>query len=597
MSFDYLYYINKYNDIPKSENLAKLHFFNNGYKECRHPFNLNRFDINYYKINNIDLLNNNNLFEHYIKYGQFENRKIKFDNIKMISKPLITNLNNANLNNANLNNAKLNNSKLNNANLQNGLIYVYYERYSETFNQTNLAFFLKKIHLSPNCLYLFIINNYKCEVNIPKKDNIFILKNSNCYDFEAYLDGIKFFEKKFNRKIYEIFNNLAFMNCSVSGPFSNTNWYNIFSNKLNEKNVLVCPILDCLKLKTPDIVKGAKNPGYFFMIKCTKHIIELLTTPNLKLKNYSNIVFGKKKGKDDTIFSGEYGVSTVLLNNGYNICSLVNKNLDYKYEKNYNILQTYPDRFNLYRYDIKNTIFVKMNWRAGDGFSHRDSLPVCYKNINNEINKVFNIDNNYFMNRLNYSKLKISPNGFEVRNPQFKWKSKEQFYNNYGKAEEFIIYPYSNGTNLCILKHSDNENYFRQNIIQSIKYLLNNHFKILIFTTCSKIINTYIPDNVNINYNINKIDIDKIINNNIFNYNNFLIIDTIDYLFPLDNNFNIFYNKKWIDANTDNIYFFNKDIINNNSIPCNKLNNFSIHIKNYNNNNNNKFINNMLKYN
>ena len=73
--FDSTYYLNKYSDIKRDSNsneYAKYHFYHYGHKEARHPFDINKFDCNYYKINNKDLAElktNNELFEHYIKHG------------------------------------------------------------------------------------------------------------------------------------------------------------------------------------------------------------------------------------------------------------------------------------------------------------------------------------------------------------------------------------------------------------------------------------------------------------------------------------------------------------------------------------------------
>ena len=596
--FDYNYYLYKYSDVKNTNNTkeyAEYHFYNYGYKEGRFPFDIKNFDINYYKNNNIDIKINNNieLFTHYIKHGQFEKRKVKIKNIEQISKPILINI-------SNINNNKITQSNLSNCN-RTGIIYVYYERKSETFNQTNLAYFLKKIHLINNCEILFIINNYNCEVNIPIKNNIHVHKKSNSVDFEAYLDGIKYFEKKYNKNIYHIFDNLVFMNCSVSGPFSNNNWLYPFINKLNNNTVCVSPILDYMPHSSNFIEKGPKIPGYFFVIKCTKHVIELLTTPQLKFNNLSRTVFGTKKNKLDTIFSGEYGTSTVLLKY-YNIASLLNPTNDYKNNRNWNNLKIYPDRSDKYNYSIHSAIFVKMNWRATDGPSCRDSYPVKYNEIVSEYNKVFNC-NNVIYNNLDYNPLNIPNNGFQVRFPNNKWNNKCDFYNQYGKAEEFIIFPKTSKKNLCILKHYDSSNYLKYCTIQIIKYLLSNNFHIYIYTNCSKFINTYVPNGVSVKYNYSQnIDIYEILKSiNLMIYNSYLVINTTEYIYPLNNNYNLFKYEKWIDSNTDNIYFFTKNVLisnNKEKYETKYVNDFSIKFNDYTNkNNNNKFINYLLKYN
>jgi hypothetical protein len=436
-------------------------------------------------------------------------------------------------------------------------------------------------------------------VNIPNRNNIHVYKKGNSFDFEAYLDGIKYFEKIKNKKIYEIFDNLVFMNCSVSGPFNNNNWLDPFINKIKNNIACVCPILDYIPYSNNYIEKGPKIPGYFFVIKCTKHIIELLTTPQLKFSNLSKTVFGPKKNKLDTIFTGEYGTSTVLLKH-YNVVSLLNGSYDYKNINNWNTLKMYPDRSDKYFYSIQSAIFVKMNWRSTDGTQYRDSYPVKYNEIMIEYNKVFNCDNIIY-NNLNYSLLNIPNSGNQPRFPNNKWKSKEDFYNKYGKAEEFIIFPKTLKKNLCILKHFDNSNYLRHYTIESIKYLLSNNFDIYIYTNCSHIINTYIPDGITIKYNFsNSIQLHEIFKTmNYMIYNNFLIINTTEYIYPLNYNYDLFKYEKWIDSKTNNIYFFSKNVlINKNKYKTTYINDFSIKLNyNHNINNSNKFINYLLKYN
>ena len=99
-----------------------------------------------------------------------------------------------------------------------GIIYVYYERKNEQKNQTNLSFFIKyalanNTWLNMDIETLFIINGHICEVFIPTKPTINILKQDNCSDFEGYLNGIHFFEKKYNKNIWEHFDYLCFNLC------------------------------------------------------------------------------------------------------------------------------------------------------------------------------------------------------------------------------------------------------------------------------------------------------------------------------------------------------------------------------------------------
>ena len=56
----------------------------------------------------------------------------------------------------------------------------------------------------------------------------------------------------------------------------------------------------------------------------------------------------------DCILSGEHAVSIVLLNNNYNICSLVNKDIDYRIKENWKYLKFNSDRYPNFIYFISN---------------------------------------------------------------------------------------------------------------------------------------------------------------------------------------------------------------------------------------------------
>ena len=81
-----------------------------------------------------------------------------------------------------------------------GIIYVYYERINEQKNQTNLSFFLKyglneNLWSKLNIETLIVVNGHQCEVVIPTKPNIFVLKEDNCSDWEGWYNGIKYLEE------------------------------------------------------------------------------------------------------------------------------------------------------------------------------------------------------------------------------------------------------------------------------------------------------------------------------------------------------------------------------------------------------------------
>jgi hypothetical protein len=103
------------------------------------------------------------------------------------------------------------------------IIYVYYERKNEQKNQTNLSFFIKygldkSRWRNMDITTLLIINGKQCEVLIPERKDIFVLKEDNCSDWEGWNNGIKYFENKYKKPIYESFSHLCLINASSFGP-------------------------------------------------------------------------------------------------------------------------------------------------------------------------------------------------------------------------------------------------------------------------------------------------------------------------------------------------------------------------------------------
>lgn len=494
------------------------HFINFGFKEKRlfcQP--INEFDYEYYLKNNSDIklnyINNNDLckcvWKHYLYHGYFEGKTY-----------------NKNHKNTYLNNIK--NIKNINKTL---VIYVYYNRPGEYKNETNLSFFInqtikKRDSIKDNIEFLFIINNYYTEVKIPTQKNIYILKNKNSMDFEAYLLGIKYIEKKYSRKIDKLYDNVMFMNCSCTGPFINDNsfWLQKFYNKLNEYTVCCSSILTFIN--TESCIFGPQIPGYLFLIK--SNYIHLLIKHNNILKNnrsFSNTVIGPKKNKYDCIISGEHCISKVLLQHNLNIASICNDNLDYRQKKNYHFLKFNADRHNIFNFSLYKSIFIKNHWRIDN--SNRDCYPVMWSQTKKEIeilNNMFFI--NYKNNILNYNLLSINNTG-TIRFNKSSWKSKDNFGDIFSDSEELITFPKSNCTKTINYFHNDkhSDNKLQRYIIEGIKSLLYLNYRINFYTNLKKPFNFNIPDSINIIYT------NRVQNNIIFNNQN---VGT-DLLFPCTN--------------------------------------------------------------
>jgi len=407
-----------------------------------------------------------------------------------------------------------------------GIIYVYYERINEQKNQTNLSFFIKyglntKLWKNLDITTLFVINGYQCEVTIPTRPDIEVLKQDNCSDFEGWNNGIQYFETQQKRKIWEIFDYLCLVNASAIGPIYQENtrehWLIPFYNKMKKDNAVICS--PCMSfLPSSDLGgTGPKVVSTFMLLTCTKDIIQILT--ETKISNvdktsayfavkdrlsefidfdYSfNTVLGKKTDKIDTILTGEYGISRILIQHGYRVTSLL-YDFDCNNTNNWAVNNfNKPDRYN--SFNGKNipldTIFIKNIWRSVA--PNYDSLPVLYKECMDFV----------------YSKLKMKPifqkNTMNQKNQNYEllnvpdsnkyfftgWSSKADFYNKHGFAEEIILYNKPNNSsinknNSCLIySHYDGDNIVKDYVIQTINTFLYLGYDILFFTASDEIKN------------------------------------------------------------------------------------------------------------
>jgi len=427
------------------------------------------FDYKYYtsKYDDLKKLNNYNLAsKHYLNWGKNENRLINYgQELQSVGHKYL---------------------------YKTAVIYVYYNRPGEYRNETNLAYFVKKCTLEKkdSIFYLFIINNYNTEVNIPKQDNVEIIKNENCMDFESYLIGIRYLENKFKKNIDKLFNYVVFMNCGVVGPFNNSeSWLEPFYLKLkNTKSIICSNILTYLKKCA--VPEGPSVPGYLFMV--ISNYVHLLIKPhNFLFHKLSNTVLGKKKDKLDCILSGEHAISIVAFNNNFNICSLVNPEVDYTDKKNWKLLKFGADRDINFTWSLSKSIFIKNNWRIDE--KTRDSYAVRWVETKNLMCENMNMKYlNY--NNLDYSNLKINNTGSILLN-KTKWSSIHEFYKYFGESEEFILFPYSKKSKKIIYLHNNDK--IQRYTIEGIKALLYLNYSIDIYTNC---VNNFTQLNVPCNF-------------------------------------------------------------------------------------------------
>lgn len=182
-------------------------------------------------------------------------------------------------------------------------IYAYYEKNEEY--KENLRFFLKN-GIVDSCDYIFIING-DCTVDIPDKHKKLYRTNKG-FDFGAY----SYASENMNLTNYDY---LFFINTSVRGPYIQ-DWQNSFINLLKDDIKLVGTVINIHTRgnHVSSMVFLIDNECYTFLKKNKFFSIENDVT------NY-----------EDAINNKEILMSTLILNNGWNITCIAEKYQGYDY--------------------------------------------------------------------------------------------------------------------------------------------------------------------------------------------------------------------------------------------------------------------------
>lgn len=244
------------------------------------------------------------------------------------------------------------------------VFYAYFEKNSHHVEA--LKFFIEfGIKEYDNLDYVFIIQGSKCSVDIPKYKNVMVLPRSNtCFDFGAFKDAIMLIGGEDKINYYKA---IIYINSSVFGPFlpkywpPTLHWSEIFLSRLNDTIQLVGSVLACL----PDDDLGGAGPkvsGYFFV-----------TTPYITSNALKYKVFDCFTNKQDAIVKGEYGLSRLVLEMGYNMDSMLAKygDIDWRNksywdcnEKKFPFLnKQYGNNMDTHPFE---TVFHKPIWTSGD---------------------------------------------------------------------------------------------------------------------------------------------------------------------------------------------------------------------------------------
>lgn len=216
--------------------------------------------------------------------------------------------------------------KYNNNNNKICCLYAYYEK--NDLYKNNFKFFLENGILDDVDYYIII--NGKCNVNIPKRDNIFIYNRENKgYDFGAFSYAIK--------HITQNYDYYFFINTSVCGPYlrnKNKKWTSYFIELFNDNVKVVGTSINICnfdRIKEYDLKKIYNKNKPFTHIQSMFFCINNDYFKYLKKINFFDEDKLNNNDMNYVIVTKELGLSQIALNNGWNINSILSKykNLDY----------------------------------------------------------------------------------------------------------------------------------------------------------------------------------------------------------------------------------------------------------------------------
>ena len=230
---------------------------------------------------------------------------------------------------------------------------------------------------------------------------------------------LKYFENKYKKPIYESFTHLCLINTSSFGPIyedgKSRHWLDPFFDKIVETNSIACsPYINTLSSMTDGT--GRTLIPIFTLFKISKKLMKLLM----------NNILGKKEDKTDSALTGESVLSRILLNNNYIIFYI-------RWEILYNSSIK----------SLKQTIFIKNNWRSGELYTSPLILyNYCIKFLNKKLNiKDFEYNSfDYSLFKPLYNEGGIVPYNLNIKLEDWKWSTPNEFYDRYGYSEEYIIF-------------------------------------------------------------------------------------------------------------------------------------------------------------
>lgn len=242
------------------------------------------------------------------------------------------------------------------------VIYSYVKRPTSSFN---LKYFVT--NLRANIDYVFVLNGFECDVDIPRVSNVTILARENVgFDFASHTVALNFIKDR-SYKYY------FFMNCGVIGPIlpaymEDTDWSEIFISKLKGDVKLVSTTIAYTGIVEPYEDPKTMVEGFFFMTDSEG--LSILQKEEL-FKIYIN--------KWDVIRYCEFRTAEIMFKHGYNIDCMLGpyKGIDWRTDDkkvNNNMIPSTPGDFygtSVLPYDV---IFHKWYWPFVNKYTHQQVI-------------------------------------------------------------------------------------------------------------------------------------------------------------------------------------------------------------------------------
>jgi len=249
------------------------------------------------------------------------------------------------------------------------ILYSYFET-DESIKR--LSFFINQgLIIDDDIFYVFLINNYKCSINIPAKKNILILPRENIgHDFGSWKYGLQHINS-------DTFDYFIFMNDTIMGPFlpkyipKKMKWYQMFCLLLSNK----------VKLSGLTINYVPKKHVQSMMF-CTDKVGFNILTKTIFNTSISNMNSIYKKDRIEFIITFEVNMSEHIINNGYLIDALFINN-------NYTDDPWYNNKYYNSTINPFETMFIKKNRIDSDIID----LYITNKDNNGPLNKKLNVTN------------------------------------------------------------------------------------------------------------------------------------------------------------------------------------------------------------